>query len=181
MTAPIEGALDDDFGRRLSRLVKATADASDAGIDRAVHDVLCLVREHLEMDVAFVSHFVDGRRVFRDVDQDIVPALLVVGDSDPLEQSFCQRIIDGRLSELVRDLAKVPASAGLPAVPFPIGAHLSTAIVLRDGTVYGTLCCFSFSPNEDLTQRDLKRLRMAAEMVARLIDKSNDRALRAVA
>ena len=179
MTVRDEGVLDgDEFDRRLSSLVTATADASDVGIDRAVRDVLRLVREHLQMDVAFVSHFHDGQRVFRDVDQRVVPPLIVIGASDPLEESFCQRIVDGRLPELVHDVAKIPASARLPAVGFRIGAHLSTPIVLRDGMVYGTLCCFSLAPNDALTQRDLKRLRMAAEMVARLIDKSNERALR---
>ncbi|RZI94231.1 MAG: GAF domain-containing protein [Variovorax sp.] len=180
MTVRDEAALDgDDFDRRLSRLVMATADESDAGIDRAVQDVLCLVREHLQMDVAFVSHFEGGRRVFRNVDQNVVPALIAVGDSHPLEESLCQHIIDGRLPELVRDLSKVPTSAGLPTLPVRLGAHLNTTVVLRDGTVYGTLCCFSFAPNENLAERDLKRLRMAAGMVARLIDKSNESASRA--
>jgi len=49
--------------------------------------------------------------------------------------------------------------------------------VLRDGTLYGTLCCFSFAPNEDLTGRDLKRLQMAAQMMARLIDRAHERGL----
>ena len=61
----------------------------------------------------------------------------------------------------------------MPSTPFPIGAHLSTAITLCNGTVYGTLCCFSFAPDESLRARDLKRLRMAADMVARLIDGAN--------
>lgn len=166
-----------DFDRRLSYLVVATADESDLQIDSAVNEVLRLVRDHLQMDVAFVSQFENGRRVFRHVAQDDGDPLLAVGAADPLEESFCQRVIDGRLPELVRNVAQLPGFGELPATPFKIGAHMSTPIVLRGGAVYGTLCCFSFAPNPDLAQRDLGRLRMAAEMAARLIDKASARGL----
>ncbi len=179
MTARDQGLHDDDgFDRRLSRLVVATADESDADIARAVQDVLSLVREHLGMDVAFVSQFVGGRRVFRAVEQRADRPLLTVGHSDPLEESFCQRVIDGRLPQLVCDVAALPDAADLPKVDFPLGAHLSTPVVLRDGAIYGTLCCFSFTSNDALTQRDLKRLVMAAALAARLIDQANERAER---
>ncbi len=165
----------DVFDRQLSRLVVATADEGDRHIDRAVYDVLRLMRKHLEMDVAFVSQFENGRRVFRYTDHEAPEKLLHEGASDPLEESFCLRVIDGRLPELVKDVAKLPDGLDVPAIPFTIGAHLSTPIVLHDGGVYGTFCCFSFAPNDELTQRDLGRLRMAAQMVARLIDQARQR------
>ena len=167
-----------EFDRRLSYFVVATADDSDLQIDRSINEVLRLVRDHLQMDVAFVSQFESGRRVFRYVEQDKSDPVLEVGAADPIEESFCQRVIDGRLPQLVQDVAKLPGFRELPPTAFPIGAHLSTPIVLRDGAVYGTLCCFSFAPDEKLAQRDLGRLRMAAGMAARLIDKANGRGLR---
>ena len=92
--------------------------------------------------------------------------------------SFCQRVVDGRLPELVHDVSKLPDVAELPPAPFPVGAHLSTPLVLGDGTIYGTLCCFSFAPNETLTaERDLKRLHMAARLAARLVDQGRARAV----
>lgn len=178
MTARDPRVSADEFDRRLSSLAVATAEQSDQRIDRAVKEVLCLVRDHMEMDVVFVSHFEAGRRVFRAVEQPSDAPLLVVGGSDPLAESFCQRVIDGRLPELVNDVARFDGAADLPLVDFPIGAHLSTPIVLHDGSIYGTLCCFSFAPNEALTQRDLNRLRMAARMAARLIDQANESARR---
>ncbi|AKJ28597.1 GAF domain-containing protein [Caldimonas brevitalea] len=54
--------------------------------------------------------------------------------------------------------------------PFPVGAHLSTPIVLKDGTPYGTLCCFSCSPSEQLRHADLKNLRYCAQLVARKLE-----------
>ncbi|MGF6529062.1 GAF domain-containing protein [Variovorax sp. PvP013] len=161
------------FDRQLSRLAIATAERSDTDIHRSVGEVLQLVRDHLQMDVVFVSRFENGRRVFRHVEQDPARPLLQVGHSDPLEMSLCQRVVDGRMPELVRDVARLPDADALPPLPFRIGAHLSTPLVLGNGEVYGTFCCFSLAPDETLTERDLKRLRMASEMTARLIDRSS--------
>ncbi len=155
---------------RISELLVATADGSDVQIDRAVPEVLQLLRERLKMDVVFVSEFTEGRRVFRHVNAAANAQVLQVGDSAPLEQSFCQRVVDGRLPRMIPDVAKTPGAENLPPTPFPVGAHLSTPIVLGDGRVYGTLCCFSFAPNPELSQQDLRKLEMSAQLAARKID-----------
>ena len=165
----------DDFDRQLTRLAVATADQSDPEIDSSVNEVLRLVRDHLQMDVAFVSHLHGGRRSFDYVQPDDGKQVIAAGGSDPVETGFCQRVIDGRQPQLVRDVRKLPDFSDLPPTPFPIGAHLSTPIVLASGAVYGTLCCFSFAPTEALAERDLKRLQMAARMVAGQIDKARQR------
>ena len=167
----------EEFDRRLFKLLVATADRSDPLIDRWVTEVLQLVRDHLQMDVVFVSQFESGRRMFMHVQQDESRPVIQIGQSDPLELTACKAVVDGRLPELMRDAAKLPPFAELVKEPFPIGAHLNTPIMLRDGTLYGTLCCFSFAPNEDLTGRDLKRLQIAAQMIARLIDRAREREL----
>ena len=161
---------------RVSEMLVATADGSDNLIDSAVTEMLQLLRQRLAMDVVFVSEFVDGQRVFRYVD---LPGrtskntpLIPLGHSDPLEQTWCQRVVDGRLPQFITDSNKLPDRAKLPAVPFPIGRYLSAPILLNDGQVYGTLCCLSFSPNEHIQERDLKNLRSVATMVARKIEKS---------
>ena len=160
---------------QVSEMLVATADGSDDLIDSAVTEMLQLLRQRLAMDVVFVSEFVDGQRVFRYVDSPNSKSknkpLIPVGHSDPLEQTWCQRVVDGRLPQFISDSNKLPDRASLPAVPFPIGTYLSTPIFLNDGRVYGTLCCFSFSPNEHIQERDLKNLQSVATLVARKIDK----------
>lgn len=151
----------------ISELLVATAESSDPGIDRAVTTVLRLLREQLRMDVVFVSEFADGQRVFRFVDSAPDAPSVPVGGADPLEASYCQRVVDGRLAELVQDAATV---AGLPPTPFPVGGHLSTPIRLPDGSIYGTLCCFSTAPNRRLRDRDLVNLRHCAQLVARKVN-----------
>ena len=161
---------------RVSEMLVATADGSDDLIDSAVTEMLQLLRQRLAMDVVFVSEFVDGQRVFRYVDSPNNKSknkpLIPVGHSDPLEQTWCQRVVDGRLPQFITDSTRLPDRARLPAAPFPIGTHLSTPIFLNDGRIYGTLCCFSFSPNEQIQERDLKNLQSVATLVAKKIGKS---------
>lgn len=173
--------LDDGFNPealsvRVCEMLVATADGSDDLIDSAVTEMLQLLRQRLAMDVVFVSEFVDGQRVFRYVDsagnRSKNKPLIPLGHSDPLEQTWCQRVVDGRLPQFITDSNKLPDRAKLPATPFPIGTYLSTPIFLNDGRVYGTLCCFSFSPNEHIQQRDFKNLQSVATLVARKIDSS---------
>ncbi len=162
------------FGSRdvevvISDLLVATAESSDALLDDSVSQVLRMLRQSMGMDVVFVSEFVDGRRVFRFVDADGT-APLRPGESSPLEESYCQRVVDGRLPELVPDIAKLRDGAALPASPLRVGAHLSTPIVMNNGETYGTLCCFSAAPNDALRLRDLTTLRHCAQLVARKLE-----------
>ena len=59
--------------------------------------MLDLVRLHLDMDVAFVSEFVGDEWVLRHISSD--GAGVRAGQRAPLEETYCKRITDGRLSE----------------------------------------------------------------------------------
>lgn len=165
----------DDLEVKVSELLVATADESDGQIDKAVPEVLKLLRERMKMDVVFVSEFTNGRRVFRYVDHAPGKELLEVGASDPLEESWCQRVVDGRLPQYMPDASNDPLAAKLmEKLPFRIGTHISTPIVLKDGEVYGTLCSFSFSPADNPNPNDLKNLRFTAQLTAQKIDRQRD-------
>jgi hypothetical protein len=154
----------------------ATADSSDPLLDDSVTELLHAMRKRMEMDVVFVSEFIDGRRMFRYVDAAPDAPAIQPGDSNPAEESVCQRVVEGRVPELVADLGALPA-AQLPEMPFRVGAHLSTPIVLTDKRVYGTLCCFSAAPRPDLVQADLDKLKMCATLVARKVQLSESRGM----
>jgi len=159
----------EDLSVTISELLVATADSSDPLLDDSVSRVLAALRERLGMDVVFVSEFVDGRRMFRFVEAGRGAPAVRAGDSNPLEESVCQRIVDQRLPELIGDLGALPA-ADLPALPFAVGAHLSTPIVLDSGRTYGTLCCFSVAPNLSMRDEDLTHLKLCAKLVAKKLD-----------
>lgn len=124
-------------------------------------------REFLRMDVAFISEFTEGERVFRYVDSAWGVCPVARGGSDPLEDTYCQRVVDGRLPHLIPDTAALPEALALPVTrELPVGAHLSVPIVLPDGHVYGTLCAFSAAADPTLDERHLGTLRLLASMLA---------------
>jgi EAL domain-containing protein (putative c-di-GMP-specific phosphodiesterase class I) len=140
--------------------------ALDAGIDKMLH----AVREHLGMDVAFLAEFRAKDRIFRHVDAKTA-APIQAGDTLSLDRGYCQRVVDGRLPQLIKDARAHPEAAALPETSaVPIGSHLSVPIRLGDGRIYGTLCCFSFIPDVSLTERDLQIMRVLAELLADQID-----------
>jgi EAL domain-containing protein (putative c-di-GMP-specific phosphodiesterase class I) len=140
-----------------------------AGDARASRDVvtksLAAVRAHLNMEVAFVGRFDEGRRHFAFVDSDVSFGPIQVGDSDEVEASYCARVVDGRIPELIPDVGALRGLVDLPVTPFPVGAHLSVPLRRLDGTAFGTLCCFSRTPDAHLRERDLNVLRLVADVI----------------
>lgn len=145
---------------------------SDPSLDDILHDALRAIRLHLGMDVAFVSEFAEGRRIFRCIDTHLNSPPIRVGGSDPLDESYCQRVVDGRLPELIHDAALIPAALELPVTTaLPVGAHLSVPIRLKNGMVFGTFCCFSFTADPSLRERDLAMMRVFADFAGKQIER----------
>lgn len=148
-------------------LMQRSSPSSSIAARPSLERGLSAIRRHLGMEVAFISEFADGRRIFRHVDADTEDAPVKVGASDPLEDSYCQRVVDGRLPELITDACLNAEALTLAATrALPVGAHLSVPIRLADGRLYGTFCCFSRSADDTLTRRDLDMMRVFAQMAA---------------
>lgn len=140
--------------------------------DKIVAEALHSVRTMLRMQVAFVSEFQKGLRIFRHIDSQADFTPIQVGSSSPLEESFCQRVVDGRLPELIRDARKEPEALKLPVTTeLPVGAHLSIPIRLSNGSVYGTFCCFSTYPDSTLNTRDLNVMKLFADFVGKILER----------
>lgn len=141
--------------------------SSDAVIER----MLRAVREHLDLDVGFVGEVVGGKRVLRYVDSKPGVDIVAAGDSDPLEEGYCDHVLAGRLPEFLRDPSRHPLAASLPVTKqLPVGSHLSVPIRFSDGRVYGTFCCFAFDVRPSLAPRDLSSLRMVADLAAEYLE-----------
>lgn len=104
----------DDLDVRVADLLVATVDRADEGVDPQVQQVLRLLREKLGMDVVFVSEFVNGLRRFWLLDRAAHVPELEAGQADPLEESWCQRVVDGRLPEYIHDARPLVASGQAP-------------------------------------------------------------------
>lgn len=139
--------------------------------ERNLSCILHAVRTYLNLEMAFISEFTHGQRVFRYIDGEGPEELIKVGDGDPLEASFCQRVVDGRLPQLIPDAMRHPEAERLAkAAGMNIGAHVSVPIRLKSGDIYGTFCCFSFTPDEHLNERDLAMIKVFAELAGTQID-----------
>jgi len=156
-----------------SQFIIATADSTTQS-DRALRDLLHNMRVLLEMDIAFVAEFVEGQKVFRQLDcADDETLPVKVGDSAPLETTLCQRVVDGRLPQALNDAKAVPELWDLKiAKTLNIGAYLSVPVTLRCGSVYGTLCCISHSARSALGNKQIDALRHVAKIVGAELDKN---------
>lgn len=152
-------------------LMFADTSPKSQSVERLIDETLASVRELLGMEVAFVSEFREGRRVFRFIDAGAEFCPISVDGGDPLEESYCQRVIDGRLPELIPDATKNAEALTLAAtLALPVGAHLSVPIRFSSGRIYGTFCCFSRSPDLSLGNRDLAVMKLFAGFVAKVLE-----------
>ena len=162
----------EDHDAGLRQVISDNSRLTSQSERNAVPDILHAVRQHLKMDVAFVSEFIDGNRIFRYVDSEWAESPVQVGLCDPLEETYCQRVVDKRLPELMQNAQENPVAAALALTAFvPIGAYLNVPLRLADGSLYGTFCCFSRSADYSLNERDLSLMRTFAELTAKIIDR----------
>lgn len=155
--------------------IKGLTKALDEGADSSLRRALEAVREHLGMQVAYVSEFVGDRTTFREVDAPGLEHVVKPGDSMPLDYVYCRHILEGRLPELMPDVLDVPFAGDMPFThDMGIRAHMSVPIKLRDGKVHGMFCCISTEPQPSLNPRDLRMMRAVAELAAILISREID-------
>ena len=60
--------------------------------ENSVPDILRAIRNHLNMEVAFVAEFTQGQRIFRYVDSDWQNNPIKINQGHPLGESYCQRV-----------------------------------------------------------------------------------------
>ena len=124
------------------------------------------VREALDMDVAFVSQFAQDRLVFRTLEGDAESFGWQEGESFPLDESYCKRVLEGRIPDVVPDAKGEHATKNLRVTSeADMGSYCAVALVLSDGRLYGTLCCVSHAPDPWLRERDLGLMERAARQV----------------
>jgi GAF domain-containing protein len=130
----------DDGALRLAEL------AQEPTVERAVE----AVREFLGMEVAFTSQIFARDQVCEVVSGgdsfDLHPGMGL-----PLDATYCQRVLDGRLPNVIPDVRADERAASLPITKAAnIGAFVSVPLRFSDGELYGTLCAASHQARPDL-------------------------------
>jgi GAF domain-containing protein len=133
----------------------------------AVEHMLSDVRRALEMDVAFVSQFSEDRFVFRAVEGDAESFGWQEGTSFPINESYCKRVIDRRIPQVVPDAKREDATKDLRVTSeADMGSYGAVSLVLSDGRLYGTLCCVSHEPDPRLRESNLGIMERTARWLA---------------
>jgi GAF domain-containing protein len=130
------------------------------------------VREALDMDVAFVSKFDADRLVFRALEGDAESFGWQEGESFPIDESYCKRVLEGRIPDVVPDAKREDATKELRVTSeADMGSYCAVALVLSDGRLYGTLCCVSHAPDPWLRERDLGIMERTARWLVEQLER----------
>jgi GAF domain-containing protein len=158
---------------RLAREGKTMSEERSSGNEfretpETIERLLSTVREALEMDVAFVSEFVGDRFVFRALEGDAVSFGWREGEGFPLDESYCKRVLEGELPNVIPDARSEGRTRDLWLTgEANIGSYVAVPVVLSDGRPYGTLCCVSHRADPRLRERDLELMEGVAREVSR--------------
>jgi GAF domain-containing protein len=137
-----------------------------------IETLLSLVRENMEMDVAFVSEFAGDQLAFRALEGDGESFGWREGESFPLDESYCKRVLDGRLPNVVPDARSEDSTKDLWVTSEAnIGSYAAVPVMLSDGSPYGTLCCVSHKADPGLRERDLGLMEGVARELSRRIQR----------
>lgn len=152
-----------ECGVPLERLASSAIVGSqpDARLDALVS----LTRELLGVEVALLTEIRDGREIAQRVAGEWPGLPLTRGASVPLQDTFCEQLLEGRIGnyvcdavadERVRDLAM--------ARDLGVNAWLGVPIEPSSTELY-MLCCLAREARPDLGDREVRLLRGLAESV----------------
>ena len=137
-----------------------------------IEGMLRNVRETLQMDVAFVSEFTEDRLVFRAVEGDAESFGWREGEGFPIDDSYCKRVLDGRIPQVVPDAKNEDATKDLRVTSeADIGSYCAVPLLLSAGSLYGTLCCVSHEPDPWLRERDLGLMQRTARWLVEQLER----------
>ena len=138
----------------------------------AIEHMLREVREALHMDVAFISQFSGDELVFRAVEGDAESFGWGEGEIFPIDESYCKRVLEGRIPQVVPNAKREDATKDLRVTSeADIGSYAAVPLVLSDGRLYGTLCCVSHEPDPWLRERDLGVMERTARWLVEQLER----------
>src|SRR5215218_2336682 len=154
-------------------VVTAGAQAAPERADSTPMDgLLAAAREVLGMEFAYLSEVRDDALVLREVDGDAAAyGGVTAGFSLPAEMSWCHQMVAGDAPQLVTDADALAQATAHPFVRATgIRAYAGVPVRRLDGTLLGTLCCLSRTPQPQLGERDLRYLDVLARMAAKRLE-----------
>ncbi len=132
-----------------------------------IANALNLARERLDMEIAWLAEFDGPRKVLRVVEGDTAGWDLQDDSWLPAAESYCARMLDGRIPNAIADTAAEPGVCDLPVTEnLRIGAYIGVPLILHDGELRGAFCCLKHTPVRELDERDVRVMEVLARLVA---------------
>ncbi len=156
----------------LRRLPKERAVVTALTIDR-LGAALELARAETAMDIAVLGEIRGGREVVHALAGDGTSFGLELGASLPIQDTYCNRLLAGRIPNFVNDARIDPRVNQLRLTrQARIGAYIGVPVSTLDAHLY-MLCCLAHERRPRLCERDVLFMRgLAATIVAALYDTS---------
>jgi response regulator RpfG family c-di-GMP phosphodiesterase len=135
--------------------------------ERAVENAVDAVREFLGMDVAYATEMTEEEQHFKVLRGDGESFGVGEGTVMPAEATYCRKVLDGRLPNVMPDLAADERTASMPITQQAgVGSFVSVPLRFSDGTLHGTLCAASHDARPELGYRELQALHVFARLIA---------------
>lgn len=130
-----------------------------------VKQVISTICSHMRMDLAIISDFTDSHQVVQYVDGSSRLVVGLLGESTPLDDSYCYLVTQGRLPCVVPNSALDPTTKSLEITQrLEIASYISAPLRGADGRVYGMFLCIGHEVNADLNCRDVALMETFADM-----------------
>ena len=134
--------------------------------DDRIDAVLDIIREHLGMDIAWLSEFTGGEQILRAAAGALGDTGVGVGSATALDASYCTRVVDGRLPPMIPDAQADPRTRALPiTMDLGIGSYVGAPLRDADGMTVGMLCCLSASATPELVAGDARFIQLLARLL----------------
>ena len=139
---------------------------------RGIAGALTLARGQLDMEVALLIEVEDGQEVVRASAGEWPVVGSLDGRSVGIGETFCNRLLEGRISNVVTDAAHDERVADLGmARAFGVGAWIGVPLELTDTRLY-VLCCLAREARPALGEDDVRFLTGLGESVVAELEPS---------
>jgi GAF domain-containing protein len=152
---------------------------SDVARNPTVSTAVEGVRRLLGLDLAYATLHEPTEQVVLHVEGDAEAFGVHEGLRVPLEETYCQRIMDDELPPVIPDTLADPVAAQLlGTTQAGIRAFASVPLVRGDGSLFGTLCCAGREVHPELSERDLQFMHVFARLVVDTLERDEQERVR---
>jgi response regulator RpfG family c-di-GMP phosphodiesterase len=157
---------------RTDPLAKGLSGLSEIARNPTVSNAVEGARRLLGLDLAYATCHESTEQVVLHVEGDAEAFGVHEGLRVPLEDTYCQRIMDEELPSVIPNTLADPVAAELMGTTQAgIRAFASVPLERADGSVLGTLCCAGREAHPELGERDLQFMHVFARLVVDTLER----------